>query len=933
MTIKVFISPIANDGILRVIEAQVKYLPKFGVEVTHNIHEADIVVNHGTDLHERIGVPSVHVSHGLYWSRQKWGDDFMDVNRMVVESMRHAVAHTVPSEWVGTAVRRGGYFYPEVVYHGISAENFQPLKEHGNYVAWAKARADFVSDPNDVMRVAPYLPSREFQSTIGYASSNLKIVGVLPHKKLKEFISGAGVYLSTARETFGIATLEALAYGIPVVGFDWGGNSEIIIQGQTGYLAPPGDFKALAECIELCFAERDRLSRNAVEDARTRWKWEPRIEQYANIFKRVYEKHYNPNSPKVSVVVTAYKLDAFLPKCLDEIQAQTMQDFECLVVDDASLPSTREIVSKYSDKDNRFRYHETPKNLGLVGARNYGLSITRGKYIRHVDADDFLAKNALELESVALDRNRGIDIAYGHIEQVRTDGSQIIQNGAPVRSGWPEEKFHWNYQMAHMNQLPSCVMARREVYERSGGYRTRMHRNEDAEFWCRVTSLGFRAEKITQAVTYYHRERHDSKGAMEWKTEGAEPDWTAWFPWRWGGHDYNSGMEAIRKHGDRPKNTHLVPFGAQGPTPQGLRFWYVHDHAYPVVSIIVTCGPSHKQYLIDALDSIQAQTYPDWECIVVNDTGEKWDLDIMGAPWAKVVNMGGNKGASAARNEGYKNAKGKYIVWLDADDYWLPWFLEKMVNYAEHNKGVIYSDIIIDDNGKFSINKYRPEFQSELVVSDYQYSGSSVLIPREIVDAVMKLQGGWDEKIEGKEDWDWAIAVHHLGFCAYHIQEPLFVYRTHTTTKRVKDHAKMDEITSYIDRKWAVYRTGEKQIMCGCQNPKTPPTPMPSSLLSSSGNFDQQSIVTVTDPASRQQMVMMEYLGKEQKYTINSRAARISYQFGDNEHRRIRPVFFDDVAFLLSQNKAGVPEFRQLTSVAVPDAHDPAAFLGKPITV
>lgn len=935
MTIKVFISKIANDGILRVIEAQIKYLPQFGMEVTHSINEADIVVNHGTDLHERVGVPSVHVGHGLYWSRQKWGDDFMDVNRMVVESMRHAVAHTAPSEWVNRALRRGGFWYPETVYHGVDADKFTPVADHGNYVAWAKARADYVSDPNDVMRVAPHLPSREFRSTIGHPSGNLKIVGVLPHRQAKEFLANAGVYLSTARETFGIATLEALAYGVPVAGFDWGGNSEIIIQGQTGYLAPPGDYKALAECIERCYIERHRLSKNAIEDIRSRWKWEPRIEQYANIFKRVYERYNDPHVPKVSVIVTAYNLDEFLPTCLDSIEKQTMPDFDCLVVDDANSPSTEKIVSEYARKDVRFRYHATKKNLGLPGARNYGVQNTNGFYIRHVDADDYLAHNALELEAGALDKDRGIDISYGHIEQVRTDGTQFIQNGTSIRSGWPEQEFHWNYQMAHMNQLPSCVMARREVYERSGGYRLRMTRNEDAEFWCRVTSLGFRASKITQAVTYYHRERQDSKGAQEWAVEGKEPDWTAWFPWRWGGTDYNSGMEQIRKRGDRPKNTHLVPFGAQGKPPQGLRFWYVHDYSYPVVSIIVTCGPGHKPYLIDALDSIQAQTYPDWECVVVNDTGEMWDKNLMGAPWAKVVNMDGNRGASEARNEGVKHTHGKFIVWMDADDYWLPWFLEKMVLYAERNTGVIFSDLLISDDPKsFKVYKYA-EFQSERVIQTMQYPGSSILYPRSIVDAVVEKQGGFDSSAPGMEDWDYQTCVHILGFCAYRIPEPLFVYRTYTSTKREMDYAKIKDILDFRNRKYPEYATGEKQIMCGCNSPKTPPGELPASLLTSSGTFERESVIKVTDPTSKQQMVMVEYMGpNEASFTVNSRVdpSRVSYRFGNNDNHRVRPVLVGDVDFLLGLNTAGKRDFMVLTNVALPEAHDPAAFLGAPIS-
>lgn len=804
---KVYISKNANEGILRVIEAQYEHLPKFGIEPTENLHEAEVICNHGTMLDEMPTVPSVHVGHGLYWSRQPWGDGFMDVNRDVVESMRHAVAWTAPSDWVNRAIRRGGYWYPETIYHGIDGEKFLPALEHDNYVLWNKARADFVSDPKDVMNIAYQMKKRQFRSTIGYASDNLQILmpdpkRPLSHAKMKEVVSRAGVYLATTRETFGIGTLEALAYGVPVAGWDWGGTKEIVIPGITGYLATPGDYKELEQCIENCFADRARLSANAVNDARTRWNWEPRIEQYANLFKRVKNK-YSRTSPKVSVIVTAYKLDQFLPACLDSVLQQSFSDFECIVVDDAGLESTRLIVENYAKRDQRIRYNATPNNFGLPGARNYGLTLARGKYIRHVDADDFLADNALELENAALDTDRGIDIAYGHLEVVRTDGSRVLQGREPVRGNWPPEEYNWYQQMAHMNQLPSCVMARREVYERSGGYRERMKRNEDAEFWCRVTSLGFRVKKFTQTVTYFHRERHDSKGAMEWATEGGEPDWTAWFPWRMGGTDQENALTALRKRGEVPRNSHLIPFGAQGRPPKGLRFWYVHDYAYPVVSIIVTVGPGHKHYLLDALDSIQAQNYPDWECIVVNDTGSMWEKDIMGAPWAQVVNMDGNKGASAARNEGYRHASGRYIIWMDADDYWLPWFLERMVAYAEVNDGVIYSDFLMQESEKaIKIYRYAKEFDERALLKGCAMAGTSILVPRWAVENVIGKYGGWDEKITGLEDWDYQTALNSTCACFYHVEEPLFVYRMYTTTKREADYAKVDEIQEYMEKKW-----------------------------------------------------------------------------------------------------------------------------------
>lgn len=931
---KVFISPFANDGILRVIEAQMEHLPKFGVEIVNLPQEADVICNHGTMLTEVPGVPQVAVSHGLYWSRQAWGNDFMDVNKDVVETMRHSVAVTAPSEWVSRAIRRGGFWYPEVVYHGIDASKFVPGNVTNKYVLWNKARADYVSNPTDLMMIARQMHNTRFISTLGNADSNLQITGSVPHSQMKQLVSEAGVYLATARETFGIGTLEALAYGVPVAGWDWGGQHEIILPGVTGYLAPPGDYKALEECINMCFAERKTLSENAIQDARSRWTWEPRIEQYANIFKRVHERYNVRQTPKVSIIVTAYKLDEYLPYCLDSITTQSYPDFECVVVDDANLESTKKIVREFMKYDNRIRYLPTKENLGLPGARNFGLANTGGKYIRHVDADDILAENSIGLEATTLDAKSGVDIVYGHIEVVRTDGSRVLENNEPVRSGWPKEKFNWYEQMAHMNQLPSCVMARREVYERSGGYRERMTRNEDAEFWCRVTSLGFRAEKITQAVTYFHRERHDSKGAKEWEIEGGERDWTAWFPWRLGASSIQQAREILRKRGEMPLNAHLVPFGSQGKLPNSLRFWYVHDYAYPVVSVVVTCGPGHKKYLIDALDSIQAQNYPDWECVVVNDTGQPWGPDIMGAPWAKVVNMDGNQGASAARNEGFKHTKGRYIIWMDADDYWLPWFLEKLVGYAENNFGVIYSDLLLSENkDTFKIYRY-PEFDSSLVPTTMQYPGSSILVPRDIAEAMVIKQGGFSKDTPGMEDWDYQVAVHDLGYCAYHFPEPLFVYRTYTSTKRDNDYDKIELIREFMDKKWPAYRLGDKKLMCGCNSPKKPLSYSPTSTMSSSGNFSNQSLSQILDSGDNQQMVMVEYIGPiVEPFTITSKISReIRYRFANNEQHRVKAVLLGDAEYLIGVNgRDGNPNYRIVSNINGENNFDPAAFLGQPI--
>lgn len=936
--IKVHISPDYLDkkdsgdgGIRRVSEAMIKHLPAYGVEHVRRARDADVIVNHGATLTYVPGKPIVNINHGLMWSRQDWGDGMQDVNRLVTESMARAVAHTAPSEWVGNAIRRGGLWYPKVIYHGVDAGDFSVPEKHGNYVLWNKARADYVSNPQDVMSLARFMSNTKFISTLGKGTQNLKICGVVPYDEMKELVTHAGVYLATARETFGIGTLEAMACGVPIAGWDWGGQSEIVIQGETGYLAPPGDYKTLVECVNKCFEERERLSKNARADVIERWKWEPRIEQYANLFKQVHKEYNQTQRPRVSVIVTTYKLDRYLKQCLDSVAMQSESDWECIVVDDANSHQTWEIVEEYQKQDERFQYVPSPQNKGLPGARNYGFGYAKGKYIRHLDADDWLATEALKIEADSLDAQPGWHIVYGHLEVVNEDGSRITDSRGNVkRAGWPPEQFEWLSQMAHLNQLPSCVMARREVYERSGGYRERMKRNEDAEFWCRVTSLGFRARKVTQAVTYYHRDRADSKGALEWKENGGEPDWTAWFPWRVGAGNYQDAIRILNRHGGQHPNPHLVPFGAQGQAPE-RKFWYVHDHAYPAVSVIVTVGPTHERFLLDALDSIQAQSYPDWEVIVVNDTGNSWERDIKGAPYARVVSTGANAGASVARNTGYKFARGRYIVWMDADDFWMPWLLERMVAHAERNPGVIFSDFYswIKEDEPLQIYSYR-DFNEDALAANMKYAGTSVLIPRDIVEKVFELQGGWDMTIPGKEDHDFQIAIHSLGYCAYRVDEPLFVYRLWSTTKREKEFNIIDIIEAYLDDKWREYRQEGKVFMCGCRGNKKTTSP-PTSLLQGSGNFPAEQVSAQGD--SPTSMIRLEYIGpNEATFSIRSRVFRDKmYRFGNNSTHKEQVVFLQDAEFLLSQRVGESPTFRVLNTNAELETRDPAGALGMPI--
>ena len=100
---------------------------------------------------------------------------------------------------------------------------------------------------------------------------------------------------------------------------------------------------------------------------------------------------------KVSVIVPVYNVEQYLPKCLDSLVNQTLEEIEILVVNDGSPDNSQAIIddyaSRYPDKIRAF----IKENGGLSDARNYGVKQATGEYIGFVDSDDYVREDAFEL--------------------------------------------------------------------------------------------------------------------------------------------------------------------------------------------------------------------------------------------------------------------------------------------------------------------------------------------------------------------------------------------------------------------------------------------------------------------------------------------------------------------------------------------------------
>ena len=147
--------------------------------------------------------------------------------------------------------------------------------------------------------------------------------------------------------------------------------------------------------------------------------------------------------PELSIIVPVYKVEKYLPRCIDSILAQTFGDFELILIDDGSPDGCGRICDEYARKDKRIVViHQ--KNMGVSAARNAGLDIARGRYIGFVDSDDWIEPQMYEVMMDAI-RENGADMAVCGVRYADEDGkftrADRLSEGVYSRAGLLEDVF------------------------------------------------------------------------------------------------------------------------------------------------------------------------------------------------------------------------------------------------------------------------------------------------------------------------------------------------------------------------------------------------------------------------------------------------------------------------------------------------------------
>lgn len=206
-------------------------------------------------------------------------------------------------------------------------------------------------------------------------------------------------------------------------------------------------------------------------------------------------------APTASVVMSVYNGELYLAEAIDSILAQTLTDFELLIVDDGSQDSSAQIIRSYTERDSRIRFFQLERNMGIADARNHAIAAATGEFITIMDCDDISMPKRLEKQASFLEANPDIGV-------VGVSGRAVSADLAPL--------FDLNLQQQHckivldlfvgVGLIYSTIMLRGNSLCAIGGYEPGRRTSEERDLaWRLLYDLKLRFANLPEHLLLYRR--------------------------------------------------------------------------------------------------------------------------------------------------------------------------------------------------------------------------------------------------------------------------------------------------------------------------------------------------------------------------------------------------------------------------------------------
>jgi len=203
--------------------------------------------------------------------------------------------------------------------------------------------------------------------------------------------------------------------------------------------------------------------------------------------------------PKVSVIMPFYNCEKYLDKAISSILNQTFQDFEFIIINDASTDRSDEIIQKYLT-DKRIVYIKNRERKGIVYNLNKGIEIAKADIIARMDGDDISEPQRLEVQYQFLQRNPNIALVGCFVKLINEKGEICGRKIKPITHEEIKKDI-----LIYSPFIHPTIMIRKDVFKKVAFYRKQYLWCEDIDLWYRIIFSGYEVANIPQYLYQYRR--------------------------------------------------------------------------------------------------------------------------------------------------------------------------------------------------------------------------------------------------------------------------------------------------------------------------------------------------------------------------------------------------------------------------------------------
>jgi glycosyltransferase involved in cell wall biosynthesis/ADP-heptose:LPS heptosyltransferase/Flp pilus assembly protein TadD/predicted O-methyltransferase YrrM len=432
--------------------------------------------------------------------------------------------------------------------------------------------------------------------------------------------------------------------------------------------------------------------------------------------------------PSFSVITPSYNQGEYIEQTIRSVAEQDYPDVEHIVIDGGSQDATVGILKSYP----HLRWL-SEKDRGQSDAINKGFRMATGDIIAWINSDDWYEPGTFHLVAGFFRRHLELNVVMGNCNLVDEQGN-VFDTVVNHERGFDELKRHW---VPRSIPTQPAIFFRRRLLDEFGLLDESLHYAMDYDLWMRFAQKNrFHHLDVTVANYRFH------SGA-----KGGDQDWSKFLP------DCNTVYKR---------------------------------YCEPIVSVIIPCY-NYARYLLEAVGSVIGQTFQGFEIIIVDDgstdnSRQVAEQLVTAFPQhsIRLITQENSGNPAFSRNRGIAEARGDYILCLDADDMLAPDMLDECLKVLEKDASIsiAYTDRLDFDGVDQVVRAGDYNFD---LLKHQNHISYCTLFRRKVWEDV----GGY--RPVGCEDWDFWIAAGARGHFGQRIPLPLFKYRRHDTGRFQED--------------------------------------------------------------------------------------------------------------------------------------------------